>query len=136
MPNADDPFLAGANPILAVALVRDVVVIVVEDADDDELTSVFAEATNVPADGFGGAWSAQVDEEGTTAKFHLIRLGGSVERQWTIRPLPAEILTRVINDTHYAWRCCLANSLATCQRRSSRPVSRAPSSFRFRRQKR
>jgi hypothetical protein len=100
-------FLDGTNPVLGAAVVPKVpselpiVVLVVEDADDDELVSVIAAATMVPAEGYGGAWAAQVTQGGLTIKFHLIRLDGSWERAWTLPDPPDEMLDATTGGAHY-----------------------------------
>jgi hypothetical protein len=99
-------FLDGANPMLGAALVPGplglpLVVVVVDDTDDDELVAVMAEENNVPADGYGGAWAAQVAQDGLTIKFLLIRRGASWERTWTYPDPPDEMLDAITQGEHH-----------------------------------
>lgn len=77
------------------------VVLVVQDADDDELVSVLSEATMVPAEGYGGGWAVQIAEGALTIKFHLIRLGGGWERAWTYPDPPDVMLHAVTGGEHH-----------------------------------
>jgi hypothetical protein len=102
-------FLDGTNPALAGALVPraapqiPMVVFVVDDSEDDELTTAIAEASNVPADGYGGAWAAQATSKDglTEVKFVLIRRGGGWERAWTLPSLPADMLDAITGGAHH-----------------------------------
>jgi hypothetical protein len=102
-------FLDGANPALAGALVPlaapqiPMVVLVVDDSQDDELTTAVAEASNVPADGYGGAWASQATTQDglTMVKFVLIRLGSGWERAWTLPSPPAEMLDAITGGAHH-----------------------------------
>jgi hypothetical protein len=73
----------------------------VDDTDDDELVSVMANEDNVPADGYGGAWAAQVTPESLTIKFLLIKLGGGWERAWTYPEPPNELLDAITQGEHH-----------------------------------
>lgn len=101
-----DQFLQGANPVLGMALVGDVVILVVDDSEDDELVAEIAqevEADIVPSQRFGGGWSTQAKLMSKTLllKFHLIRIGGGMERQWTVPEAPAGILDAISEGPHY-----------------------------------
>ena len=75
------------------------VVIVVDDADDQELASVLASADE--ATGYGGAWSAQVTSRELHIRFHLVRRGAAWERHWTW-PNPSEdVLDAVTAGAHH-----------------------------------
>lgn len=79
------------------------VVFVVDDSQDDELTTAIAEVSNVPADGYGGAWAAQATTQDglTMVKFVLIRLGSGWERAWTLPSPPAEMLDAITGGAHH-----------------------------------
>jgi hypothetical protein len=100
------PFLDGANPVLGAAVMPreaphlPMVVLVVDDSGDDELAAVIAEATNVPADGYGGGWAAQVTQDTLTVKFILVREGAGWERAWTFPDPPADMLDAITGGEH------------------------------------
>ena len=97
--------VADANPAVGVGLIprmhaKPLVVLIVDDSDDGELASVLA-STEGAADGFDGAWSAQVNDEGLTISFELIRRGYGWEREWTHGEPGDSILNAISARDHH-----------------------------------
>jgi hypothetical protein len=73
-----------------------IIIVVVNDSADDELTAIFAHEDRVPSASFGGVWGSGQAEGHWLIAFHLVELGGGVERQWFTsnihRPLPEAVL--------------------------------------------
>jgi len=95
---------AGAVPVVGVATVpraggQPFVVIVVDDADDQELACVLASADE--ATGYGGSWSAQVSSRELHIRFHLVRRGAAWERQWTCPDPSQDVLDAVTAGAHH-----------------------------------
>ena len=99
-------FLATANPATGVGLVPraqglPIVVLVVDDSKDDELSSLLASGDSVVASELGGTWSAQVNGEQLVIKFHLISRDGAWERQWTYPDPGGGVLDAITSGGHH-----------------------------------
>src|ERR1039458_6650654 len=97
--------VADASPAVGVGLVprmhaKPLVVLIVDDLDDGELASVLA-STEGAADGFDGAWSAQVNDERLTISFQLIRRDDGWEREWTYAEPGNSILNAISARDHH-----------------------------------
>jgi hypothetical protein len=75
-----------------------VVLIVVDDSEDDELVSIMATASNVPADDFGGGWASGLFSG--VVRFKLERLSGGFEREWTLPGLNEDVVA-ASTQSHY-----------------------------------
>ena len=53
------------------------------------------------ANGYSGAWSAQIDGERLTLEFHLIRRGEEWERRWTHPEPGGGVLNAITADSHH-----------------------------------
>jgi len=107
MSGAARRFLADATPAIGVGLVpgvqkrRPIIVLIVDDSDDDELACVLASKEAVAADGYRGAWSAQVNGERLTIKFHLVRRDEEWDRRWTYPDPGGGVLNAITADSHH-----------------------------------
>jgi hypothetical protein len=77
-----------------------IIVLVVDDSDDDELTGVIAREDRVPSPNFGGVWGSGQAEGHWLVAFHLIQLGGGVERQWFTSNIHRPLLEAVLDVPH------------------------------------
>lgn len=101
-------FFDGATPVVAAALVpRDapqlpMVLLVVDDADDDELVETTAHAGIVSAEGFVGAWHSlgRAVEPRLTLKFVLTRTADRWSRAWTYEN-PPEAMVVIAAAVHH-----------------------------------
>lgn len=66
-----------------------VVLLVVDDAADDELVSIFAQEDIVPTPNYGGGWSSSLMSG--IVRFTLERLSGGFRRDWRLPGVTAEI---------------------------------------------
>lgn len=98
-------FYEDADPVQGVAIVpgeQPTVVMVVDDADDDELVAAMAEADAVPALGYDGTWAVHDTGLHHTLKFRLIRMADTWERAWTYIDPPEEFVEAITaGDEHY-----------------------------------
>jgi len=103
-----DDFYERTKPTLGVAPVPrnppelPVLVLVVDDADDDELVAIMAEVDEVPASGFRGDWGNVLESSPdgpVTFKFRLRRDDGS-ERAWTYEGPPKEMVDLIASGNH------------------------------------
>jgi hypothetical protein len=78
-----------------------VVVLVVDDSDDDQLVEAVAQATDVPSERFGGAWTAETTDAGDAVAFLLVERGGGIERRLELVDWPADHLRIVAEAPHY-----------------------------------
>jgi hypothetical protein len=79
----------------------DVIVLVVDDAEDDELTGVAAREDTVPSPNFDGVWGSGQKDGNWLAAFQLIQLGGGLERQWYTANLERPLLEAIVEVPHY-----------------------------------
>lgn len=77
-----------------------IIVLVVDDSDDDELTAIIAREDHVPSPNFGGVWGSGQTEGHWLVAFHLIQLGGGVERQWFTDNIHRPLLEAVLDVPH------------------------------------
>ncbi len=106
MSSAARRFLADANPAIGVGLVpgvqrQPIVVLIVDDSEDTGLASVLASKEAVAANGYGGAWSAHINRDRLTIKFHLIRRGEQWERRWTYPEPGGGVLNAITANRHH-----------------------------------
>jgi hypothetical protein len=106
MSGAARRFLSDANPAVGVGLVpgvqsQPIVVLIVDDSQDDELASALASNDAAAANGYGAAWSAQINGERLTIKFHLIRRGEEWERRWTYPEPGGGVLNAITANRHH-----------------------------------
>jgi hypothetical protein len=76
------------------------IILVVDDSDDDELVGVIAREDHVPSPNFGGVWGNGQAEGHWLVAFHLIQLGGGVERQWFTSNIHRPLLEAVLEVPH------------------------------------
>ena len=76
------------------------IVLVVDDSDDDEIASIVAREDHVPAEHFGGVWGAGQRDGYWLIGFHLIELGGGVERQYFTDNIHRELLDAILDVPH------------------------------------
>ena len=106
MSDAAGRFLADASPAIGLGLAGGVqeghrsVVLVVDDSQDGELAAVLAKGQAMTPSGYRGAWSAQVNGERLTIKFHLIRQDEEWERLWTYPEPGGAVLDAIAADSH------------------------------------
>jgi hypothetical protein len=79
----------------------EIIVLVVDDTDDDELVSRIASERNVPSEHFGGVWGTGQRDGNWLIAFHLIELGGGLERRWVTDNIHRELLEAVVKVPHY-----------------------------------
>lgn len=77
-----------------------IIILVVDDSDDDELTAIIAREDHVPSPNFGGVWGSGEAEGHWLVAFHLIQLGGGVERQWFTDNIHRPLLEAVLDLPH------------------------------------
>jgi hypothetical protein len=78
-----------------------VIVLVVDDSADDEITALVASEGNVPSEHFGGVWGTGQRDGTWLLAFHLIELGGGVERRWFTDNIYRELLEAILDVPHY-----------------------------------
>jgi hypothetical protein len=98
-------FLADASPAVGIGLVPGLrrppaIVLIVDDSKDYELASVLA-STQAVDNGYGGAWSAQIDGEQLTIQFHLVRRGEEWQRRWTYPEPGVGVLDAITANSHH-----------------------------------
>jgi hypothetical protein len=79
---------------------RPIIVLVVEDAEDDEVTAVVAREDHVPSRHFGGLWGTAQRDGSWLIAFRLIELGGGIERTWVTDNLHRELLEAILVVPH------------------------------------
>jgi hypothetical protein len=77
-----------------------IVILVVEDVNDDELTSVLAREDHVPSPNFGGVWGSGQQDGYWLVAFHLVELGGGIERRWYTSNIHRPLLEAVLEVPH------------------------------------
>src|SRR5271155_4851379 len=97
--------LPNPNPATGVGLVPSthglpIVVLVVDDSEDRVLASVLASDETMAARDYDGTWSAQVNGERLTIRFHLTRRDGQWERNWTYADPGAGVLEAITAGSH------------------------------------
>lgn len=107
MAGVSDSFHERTNEALVATLVPrpdnlPLIVLVVEDSEDDELTSIIAEASAVPSPDYSGGWGAMVkgSAEGFQLTVKFLLIGEEWERQWTLPDISKEILSAIMGGTH------------------------------------
>lgn len=77
-----------------------IIIVVVDDSADDELTAIFAREDHVPSASFGGVWGSGQADGCWLVVFHLVELGGGVERQWFTSNIHRPLLEAVLDVPH------------------------------------
>ena len=77
-----------------------IIILVVDDSEDDELTTIIAREEHVPSPNFGGVWGSGQADGHWLVGFHLIQLGGGVERQWFTDNIHRPLLEAVLDVPH------------------------------------
>ncbi|HEY5709325.1 MAG TPA: hypothetical protein VIS51_08010 [Solirubrobacterales bacterium] len=77
-----------------------IVIAVVDDSGDDELAAIIAREDHVPSPNFGGLWGSGQEDGHWLVAFHLIQLGGGVERQWFTSNIHRPLLEAVLDVPH------------------------------------
>lgn len=77
-----------------------VIVLVVDDSADDELTSLLATEDEAPSSRFGGLWGHGERSGNWLISFKLIELGGGIERDWFTDNVQTELLDAVLDVPH------------------------------------
>lgn len=78
-----------------------VIVLVVDDGADDEITARVASEGNVPSEHFGGVWGTGQRDGAWLLAFQMIELGGGVERRWFTDNIHRELLEAILEVPHY-----------------------------------
>jgi hypothetical protein len=78
-----------------------VIVLVVDDSADDEITARVASEGTVPSKHFGGVWGTGQRDGVWLLAFQLIELGGGIERQWVTDNIHRELLEAILEVPHY-----------------------------------
>jgi hypothetical protein len=78
-----------------------IIILVVDDTGDGELTSVFAREDHVPSPNFGGVWGSGQQDGYWLVAFHLVELGGGIERQWYTSNIHRPLLEAVLEVPHF-----------------------------------
>jgi hypothetical protein len=97
-------FLANASPargFVPRAQKQPIVVLVVDDSEDDELTRLLVSGDTVAASDYEGAWSAEIDGERLIVKFSLMRRNGEWERRWTYTDPGGSVLDAISAGSHH-----------------------------------
>lgn len=76
------------------------VILVVDDSEDDELTAAIAREKMVPSSGFGGVWGTGQRDGYWLIGFRLIELGGGLEREWFTSNIHRPLLEAVLEVPH------------------------------------
>jgi hypothetical protein len=106
MSDALDRFLADASPASGMGFVpraraQPIVVLVVDNSGDSELTSLLAGEVDVAATDCDGSWSAQVDGTGLLVKFLLARRDRGWARRWTYSDPGGSVLNAITAGVHH-----------------------------------
>jgi hypothetical protein len=78
-----------------------IIILVIDDSEDDELIGVIAREDHVPSPNFGGVWGSGQSRGHWLVAFHLIQLGGGVERQWFTDNIHRPLLEAVLDVPHF-----------------------------------
>jgi hypothetical protein len=78
-----------------------VIVLVIDDDDDDEVIATVAAEGIVPSNNFGGVWGTGERDGNWLVAFHLIELGGGLERRWFTDNIHRELLEAILDVPHY-----------------------------------
>jgi hypothetical protein len=78
-----------------------VIVLVIDDSADDEITARVASEGHVPSEHFGGVWGTGQRDGCWLLVFQLIELGGGIERRWFTDNIYRELLEAVLEVPHY-----------------------------------
>lgn len=76
------------------------IVLVVDDQDDDELTAAVARENQVPADGCTGSWDAGERDGCWLLAFRLVDRSGGWEREFVTDNIYRELLDAVLDVPH------------------------------------
>ena len=74
-----------------------VIIVVVDDSEDDELVSIIARASKVPAEDFTGGWDGSPRDG---ARFTLQRLSGGFQRRWLLPGINHDLVA-CAQEPHY-----------------------------------
>jgi hypothetical protein len=77
-----------------------ILILVVDDSNDDELTGIFAREDVVPSEHFGGVWGSGQRDGCWLVSFQLVELGGGVERQWFTDNIHRPLLEAILEVPH------------------------------------
>lgn len=77
------------------------IMLVIDDSEDDEITAQIASEEIVPSPNFGGVWGTGQRDGVWLIAFQLIELGGGLERQWFTDNMNRELLEAVLTVPHY-----------------------------------
>lgn len=77
-----------------------ILILVVDDSEDHELTAIIAKEDHVPSPNFGGVWGSGQKDGYWLVAFQLIQLGGGVERQWFTSNIHRPLLEAVLDVPH------------------------------------
>jgi hypothetical protein len=77
-----------------------IIIVVVDDSADDELTAIFAREDQIPSAGLGGVWGSGQAGGHWLVAFQLVELGGGVERQWFTSNIHRPLLEAVLDVPH------------------------------------
>src|SRR4051794_13131522 len=79
------------------------IILVVDDSDDDELTAIVARENMVPSDNFGGLWGTGQRDGFWLIGFQLIELGAGdegIQRQFFTDNIHREFLDAILDVPH------------------------------------
>jgi hypothetical protein len=69
---------------------------VVDDTDDDELTAAIAGENIVPSSSFGGVWGTGQRDDYWLIAFRLVQLGGGLDREWFTSNIHRPLLEAIV----------------------------------------
>jgi hypothetical protein len=75
-------------------------IVVVDDKDDNALTTVIARENMVPSQRFGGVWGNGQKDGCWLISFRLVELGGGLERDWFTSNIYRELLEAILDVPH------------------------------------
>lgn len=77
-----------------------ILILVVDDQDDDELTATIAKEKTVPSPNFGGLWRSGERAGNWLIIFRLIERGGGLERVWVTDNIHRPLLEGILEVPH------------------------------------
>jgi hypothetical protein len=75
-------------------------ILVVDDSHDNELTAAIAREDIVPSSNFGGVWGTGQMDGNWLIAFRLIELGGGLDREWFTSNIHRSLLEAVVEVPH------------------------------------
>lgn len=74
--------------------------LVIDDSEDDDIAGVCARENMAPSDSYSGVWRSGERDGSYLADFHLVELGGGLERRWVTDNIHRPLLEAIVTVPH------------------------------------